>query len=67
MYASKARRFQRSLNVHLEVDHVGDELRVGLRLVPAAHDSEGHASVALLREGRNDRGAAALAAGEQVG
>jgi len=67
MYASKARRFEGSLNIHLEVDHVGDELRVGLRLVPAAHDAEGHASVALLGEGRNDGVQRALAAGEHVG
>ena len=38
-----ARGFERRLNVHAVIDDVGDELRVGLRLVPAAHDAEGAA------------------------
>src|SRR6266852_3320106 len=45
---------ERRLDVHLEVHDVGDKLRVRLRLVPAAHDAEGDAYVALLHERRDD-------------
>ncbi len=38
----EARGLQRRLRVHAVVGHVGDELRVGQRLVGAAHDAEGH-------------------------
>ena len=50
----KARCLERGLNVHFEIDDIGDELRVGLRLIPAAHDSEGDAHIAVLGESRND-------------
>ena len=41
-----ARGFERRLDVHAVIDHVRDELHVGLRLVPSAHDAEGHLHVA---------------------
>ena len=40
------------LHVHAEVDDVGDDLRVGLRLVVAAHHAECHPRRAVLREHR---------------
>jgi len=54
------------LNIHLEIDHVGDELRVGLRLVPTAHDPERDPRVALLRKGRDDRVQGTLVPGQQI-
>ena len=36
----EARTFKRRLKVHLEVRDIGDKLRMGLRLVEAAHDAE---------------------------
>jgi len=48
-------RLQRCLNVHFEIDQVRDELRVRLRLIPAAHDPERHPHISLLRKCGNDR------------
>ena len=62
----EARRLHRRLDVHPVVDHVGDELRVRLRLVVAAHDSEGDALIAFLHERRNDRVQRAFVPGECV-
>src|SRR5580692_12481710 len=49
------RRLHRSLNVHLEIRNVRDELRVRLRLVPPTHNSKRHSLVTILREPRNNR------------
>ena len=63
----EARLFERGLDVHAVVDDVGDELRVGLRLVPAAHDAEADVDVALLHEGRDDGVQGTLVSGERIG
>ena len=47
-----ARRIAGFLDVHAEVDDVGDDLRVGLRLVVAAHHAERHHRAPVLREHR---------------
>src|SRR6266850_2191938 len=59
-------RLQRLLDGHAEVRDVHHELRVGLRLVPAAHDPEADPHVVLLHEGRDDRVQRPLAAGDGV-
>ena len=46
--------FQRGLNIHAVVHHVGDELRMGQRLVRAAHDSESDVLLAAFHERGND-------------
>src|SRR5690348_17082100 len=51
----ESRRFHRRLNIHFEVRYVSHKLRMRLRLVPSAHDSERDPRLALLRERRNDR------------
>src|SRR5437764_1646896 len=51
---AEPRRLQRCLNVHLEISKVGYELRVCLRLVPTAHDSERHARIAFLSKRGNN-------------
>ncbi len=38
----KSWSFEAGLNVHPVIDHVGYELRVGLRLVPTSHNAEGN-------------------------
>src|SRR6266850_8276663 len=48
-------RLQRLLDGHAEVRDVHHELRVGLRLVPAAHDPEADPHVVLRSEERDDR------------
>src|ERR1700679_264096 len=58
--------FERSLDVHTIVNNVGDELRVGLSLVPAAHDAEADMDLALLHEGRDDGVERPLMSGEGV-
>src|ERR1700722_1352550 len=63
----KAGSLERGLNVHLEIDDIRDELRVGLRLIPTAHDAEGDAYVAVLRECRDDGVERALVSGQRVG
>src|SRR6185436_10192337 len=50
-----ARRIARLLHVHAEVDDVGDDLRVSLRLVVAAHHAEGHHGSAVLRKHRGNQ------------
>ena len=42
----ESRRFERGLDVHAEIDDVGNKLRMSLRLVEAAHDAEGNPPVA---------------------
>ena len=59
--------FERGLHIHSVVDDVGDELRVGLRLVPAAHNAEADVDIALLHEGRDDGVKRAFVSGERVG
>ena len=49
------------------VDDVRDELRVRLRLVPAAHDAEPDLHVVLLHERRDDRVQRPLARRQRVG
>ena len=61
------RRFERHLHVHVEIDDVGDELGVGLRLVPSAHNAEPDGDVAFAHEGGNDGVQRPLVAGERIG
>src|SRR5271156_4129599 len=63
----EARGFERHLNVHSEIDDVGHELCVSLRLVPSAHDPEADREVALAHERGNDGVKRALSSGERVG
>src|SRR6185312_2259855 len=63
----ESRLFERGLDVHAEVNNVGNELRLGLRLVPAAHDAEADMNVALLHKGRNDGVERALVSGKGIG
>ena len=49
------------------IDHIGDKLRVGQRLIHAAHDAEANVLVAVLHEGGNDGVEGTLAAGECIG
>ena len=58
---------ERLLDVEPVVDDVGDELRVRLRLVEAAHDPEPDPHVALLHEPRDDRVQRPLARREPFG
>jgi len=64
---SEAWSFQRSLNVHVVVNKVGDKLRVGQRLVGPAHDAEADVNVALLHERRNDGVKRTLAWRQNIG
>ena len=50
----ESRRFERCLNVLIEVDDVRHKLSVRLRLVPSAHDAERNANLILLHECRNN-------------
>jgi hypothetical protein len=61
------RRLDRSLHIHAEVNDVGDDLSVSLRLVPPSHHPEGDANVAFFHKRRNDRMHRTLAAGQEVG
>ncbi len=63
----KRGRLESGLDVHAAIDHVRDKLRVGLRLIPAAHDAERDARVAAGHERRNDRVQRAFARREHVG
>ena len=58
---------KRRLNIHPEVDNIGDKLRVGLRLIESAHNSESDARVALAHERGNNRVQRPLVPGERVG
>src|SRR6185295_18037648 len=51
----ESRGIERLLDIHPEIDNVGDELSVRLGLVPAADDAEADVHVALLHERRNNR------------
>src|SRR4029077_7272837 len=62
----KSRRFERSLNIHSVIHHVGNELRVRLRLVEAAHDAKSDMYRSLLHKRRNDRMKRPLAPRERV-
>jgi hypothetical protein len=46
--------FKCSLDVHAKIHDVGNKLRVGLRLIPAAHNAKADVNVALLHEGGDD-------------
>ncbi len=61
-----ARRLERRLDVHPLIDDVADELRVRLRLIPAAHDAEGDSHLVLRHEAWNDRVERPLARLERV-
>src|ERR1700679_535329 len=63
----KPRSVQRALHVHTVIDDVRDKLRVRLRLIPAAHNTERDAHIALFHESRDDRMDRPLAACESVG
>src|SRR6185312_9697358 len=49
-----ARCPERVLDVHSKVHYVGDELRVGQRLVESAHDSESDVALTVGHKARND-------------
>src|SRR5262245_4160462 len=51
----------------MEVDDVGDKLRVGLRLVESAHDAEPDPDIVFLHEAGNDRVEGTLARRQAVG
>src|SRR5262249_25777818 len=51
----ETRRIDRSLNVHLEIDEVGDELGLRLRLVHSTDNAEADMQIALFEEGRHQR------------
>ena len=53
-FLREARGFERRLNVHSVVDHVGNELRVRQRLIGSAHDAEPDVHIAALHECGND-------------
>ena len=53
-FFGEAGLFECGLDVHSVIDDVRDELRVSLRLVPAAHDAKTDVDVPLLHEGRDD-------------
>ena len=59
----EARGFERALNIHPEVHHIGDELRMRQRLIRPAHDAESDMQIAFLHERGNDGVKRALAAG----
>ncbi len=63
----EASGLERLLNAHAVIDDVGDELRVRLRLVPAAHDAEADAHIALLHEAGDDGVQRTLVPGQHVG
>ena len=63
----EASRFHGGLNVHVEVDEIGHELGMRLRLVPATHDAEGNSRIALFHKGRNDGVHRPFAALEKIG
>src|SRR5450631_4853677 len=63
----KTRFFHRSLNVHVVVDDVGNELGVSQRLIQSAHDAEADVLVTSLHEGGNDGMEWPLAAGKRIG
>src|SRR5205823_9813994 len=56
-----------SLKIHAVVNHVGDELSVGERLVGAAHDTKSDVVVAVFHESGDDGVEGALARGKRVG
>ena len=58
--------FERSLDVHAVVHDIGDELCVGLCLVPAAHNAEADVDVAFLHEGRDNGVQGTLVSGERI-
>src|SRR5215472_17604060 len=64
---AEPRRFERRLNIHLEISKVGYELRVRLGLVPSAHDSKGHARIALPGKRGNNRVERPLSSCQGVG
>ena len=58
---------QSFLNIHSEIDDVGDELRVRLRLVVSAHDPEADVNVVLFDERGDDGVQRPLARLKRVG
>src|SRR5208282_2030568 len=62
----KTRFFHRSLNVHVVVDDIGNELRMSQRLIQPAHDAETDVLVTSLHEAGNDGMKRALAADKGI-
>ena len=60
-------RLERFLNIEAEVGDPGHELRVGLGLVPSAHDPESDPGVSLLHEAGDQRVQRAFVGRERVG
>ena len=63
----EARGFHRCLNVLIEVHNVRDELRVRLRLVPSAHDSERNPNLIFFHERGDDGVQRPLVPGDCIG
>src|SRR5580658_3152655 len=64
---AEPRSLQSFLNIHSEIYDVGNELRVRLRLIETAHDSERNPFLPVTHETRNDRMQRPLVAGELIG
>src|SRR2546421_12360715 len=50
----EAGSIHRRLDVHAEIDDIGNKLRMSLSLVEARHNAEANSFVILLHHGRND-------------
>src|ERR1700756_4775312 len=59
--------FERGLHIHAEIDNIGHELRVGLRLIPASHDTEPDVHVTFFHECWNDGVERTFVSGKRVG
>ena len=66
-YLPEPRGLQSFLNIHSKIDNIGNELRVRLRLIEAAHDSERNPLLPVAHKTRNDRMQRPLVTGELVG
>src|SRR5580693_6761529 len=64
---AEPRSLQSFLNIHSEIHDVGNELRMRLRLIEAAHDSERNPFLPVAHETRNDRMQRPLVTGELIG
>src|SRR5690349_11690575 len=49
-----ARGFERLLHIHAVIDDIGNELRMGERLIGSAHNAKPDMRIAALHESRND-------------
>jgi hypothetical protein len=65
--AGRLPEFESRLDIHVEINHVRNKLRVRLRLIEAAHDSEGDGSSLSLHESRDDGVQGTFARRKRVG